>query len=178
MDRSSKGYVFGTTDVHIRGGEIGTDAGVLLGYGNVFGGGNEGFVYSPTGVKTGEQESDDQLENGLPKTGGGFYYKDGDTSKGLTLDCNITIEPYCKVIADGGISGFTANATTGVKASYVKGEYVPVEALNQLLNRNKDQGTEQAVGPKQWEKLDTRGITIHNALFAGGILSRNRSRMT
>ena len=180
MDRSSKGYVFGTTDVHIRGGEIGTDAGVLLGYGNVFGGGNEGFVYSPDGVKTGEQESDDQLVNGVPKTGGGFYYKNPvvasngnlTSSDGLSLDCNITIEPYCKVIAAGGISGFTANATTGVKDSYAKGEYVPVEALNQLQNRNKDDA-----GPKKWAKLDTSGITIHNALFAGGNITEGSDNL-
>ena len=180
MDRSSKGYVFGSTDVHIRGGEIGTEAGVLLGYGNVFGGGNEGFVYSATGVKTGEQESDDQLVNGVPKTGGGFYYEnpvvDGNgnltNSDGLSRDCYIAIEPYCKVTAAGGISGFTANATTGVKASYSEGEYVPVEALNQLQNRNKDNE-----GEKKWEKLDTRGITIHNALFAGGNITEGSDNL-
>jgi hypothetical protein len=97
MDLSSKGYVFGKTNVYIRGGEIGTNDGALYGYGNVFAGGNEGFVYSDTGVKTGKQSSDDDLENGKPKDGGGFYYIDGDKTKDLSLDCNVTIEPYCKV---------------------------------------------------------------------------------
>ena len=188
MDRSSKGYVFGSTDVHIRGGEIGTEAGVLLGYGNVFGGGNEGYVYSSTGKKVGSDRSDEHLTNGKPTDGGGFYYinpvttvNNGTTvlssDHGLSRDCYIVIEPYCKVIADDGISGFTANATTGVKASYAKGEYVPLEALNQLQNRNKDQGTEETPGPKKWDKLDTSGITIHNALFAGGNITEGSDNL-
>ena len=177
MDRSSKGYVFGSTNVHIRGGEIGTEAGVLLGYGNVFGGGNEGFVYSDKGVKTGVQESDNNLVKGVPETGGGFYYKNPvvnndkklTSSDGLSLDCNIAIEPYCKVTATNGI--------TIDGKSYAKGEYVPTEELNKLQNRNKDQGTEQAPGPKQWDKLDTSGITIHNALFAGGNITEGSDNL-
>ena len=188
MDRSSKGYVFGSTDVHIRGGEIGTKAGVLLGYGNVFGGGNEGYVYSATGTKAGSDRSDEHLTKGVPTDGGGFYYINPVTETvngknqlkshgGLTRDCYIAIEPYCKVTAEGGISGFTANATTGVKASYAKGEYVPLEALNQLQNRNKDQGTDEASGLKKWDKLDRSGITIHNALFAGGNITEGSDNL-
>ena len=41
-----KGYVFGQTEVDIYGGEVGTDEGVAQGYGNVFGGGDIGYVYS------------------------------------------------------------------------------------------------------------------------------------
>jgi hypothetical protein len=40
------GYVFGQTEVHIHGGEIGTVSGLADGDGNVFGGGDEGYVYS------------------------------------------------------------------------------------------------------------------------------------
>ena len=169
MDRSSKGYVFGSTDVHIRGGEVGTEEGLIRDFGNVFGGGNEGFVYSDKGVKIGEQESDDKLVNGIPATGGGFYYKnpvvDGNgklsSSGGLSLDCDISIEPYCKVIADDGI-------TIGSK-SYAKGEYVPVEELNKLKNRHNEHD--------QWERLDTRGIIIHNALFAGGNITEGSDNL-
>ena len=39
------GYVFGATDVEIYRGEIGTIASVREGHGNVFGGGNIGYVY-------------------------------------------------------------------------------------------------------------------------------------
>ena len=46
LDMKVKGYVFGQTDVNIYGGEIGTAEGLASGFGNVFGGGDEGFVYS------------------------------------------------------------------------------------------------------------------------------------
>ena len=40
------GYVFGQTEVFIHGGEIGTKEGIAKEYGNVFGGGDIGYVYS------------------------------------------------------------------------------------------------------------------------------------
>ena len=46
LDLQVKGFVFGQTDVNIYGGEIGTNEGLASGFGNVFGGGDEGFVYS------------------------------------------------------------------------------------------------------------------------------------
>ena len=161
MDRSSKGYVFGSTDVHIRGGEIGTEEGMLKGYGNVFGGGNEGFVYSGTGVKKGTDRSDERLTNGKPTDGGGFYYIDGNISKNLSLDCNITVEPYCKV-KDG--HSITIGSTT-----YTAGEYVPVEDLNKLKNRNN--------AAAQWEHLNIDGVTIHNAIFAGGNITEGSDNL-
>lgn len=42
----SDGYVFGNTSVSIRGGTIGTDETLAAGDGNVFGGGNIGYVYT------------------------------------------------------------------------------------------------------------------------------------
>ena len=161
MDRSSKGYVFGSTDVHIRGGEIGTEEGMLKGYGNVFGGGNEGFVYSGTGVKKGTDRSDERLTNGKPTDGGGFYYIDGNISNNLSLDCNITVEPYCKV-KDG--HSITIGSTT-----YTAGEYVPVEDLNKLKNRNN--------AAAQWEHLNIDGVTIHNAIFAGGNITEGSDNL-
>ena len=171
MDRSSKGYVFGSTAVHIYGGEIGTDAGVLQGYGNVFGGGNEGFVYSATGKKVGSERSDEKLTNGVPSDGGGFYYTGGDKTKGLTLDCYVEIAPKCKL--ESGTLTFTEKKDDDdnviVKSSYSAGEYVPAEALNQLKNWNND-------GSK-WAQLDTRGIVIHNALFAGGNITEGSDKL-
>ena len=145
MDKSSKGYVFGSTDVHIYGGEVGTETNVLKGYGNVFGGGNEGFVYSATGTK---DNSDG-------------YYKDSNSK--LSEDCKIAVEPQCKVIdADGVTIGVTA---------YAKGDYVPVEKLNTLKSR--DHADALAI----WNKLDTRGIVIHNSLFAGGNITEGSDKI-
>ena len=155
-DFSSKGYVFGSTAVSIRGGEVGTEEGVLQDFGNVLAGGNEGFVFSAVGMKKGTKVSDDELTDGIPTNGGGYYYEGGNIAKGLTRDCSAVIEPYCKVIADGGI---TIDGTT-----YAKGDYVPVEALNKLGNKNSS--------PADWAKIfkgdDTDGVVIHNAVFAGG----------
>ena len=145
MDKSSKGYVFGSTDVHIYGGEVGTETNVLKGYGNIFGGGNEGFVYSATGTK-------DNTD--------GYYY--GDNSK-LSEDCKIAVEPQCKVIADGGVTiGGTA---------YAKGDYVPIDKLNTLKSRA------HADALAIWNKLDTRGIVIHNSLFAGGNITEGSDKL-
>lgn len=157
MDISSKGYVFGSTDVHIRGGEVGTEAGVLRGYGNVFGGGNEGYVYSATGKKVGVRVSDSDRTEGMPTGGGGYYYKNGVISEGLTLDCNVDVEPYCRLTS--GTLSFSPVAGK-VAASYGVGDYVPVEALNQLKNKNSD--------GDRWNQLNQNGVKIHNAVFAGG----------
>ena len=128
-DFSSKGYVFGSTAVYIRGGEVGTEEGVVDDYGNVFAGGNEGFVFSAIGKKMGTKVSDDELVDGIPTNGGGYYYKDGVIANGLTRDCSAVIEPYCKVIAAGGI---TIDGTR-----YAQGDYVSVEALNKLGNKER-----------------------------------------
>ena len=145
MDKSSKGYVFGSTDVHIYGGEVGTETNVLKGYGNVFGGGNEGFVYSATGTKN---NSD------------GYYW---NSNSKLSEDCKIAVEPQCKVIADIGVTiGGTA---------YAKGAYVPVEELNKLQSRAHKEDS------LKWLKLDTRGIVIHNSLFAGGNITEGSDKI-
>ena len=127
MDLSSKGYVFGSTDVHILGGEVGTTEGVAKGYGNVFGGGNVGYVYSAKGKK---DDSD------------GYYRANGE----LTEDCRVNIEAC----------GIAKEAVLGVE----KGGIISNATLNTLTN-----------GSSEWSKIDQEGVTIHNAVFAGGNVS-------
>ena len=165
-DFDSKGFVFGATDVIIHGGEVGTEEGALLGYGNVFGGGNEGFVYSATGKKVGQKESDENMTNGMPTSGGGYYYEletlgsDGKPTTGsvLTSDCLVDVAPYCRVIN-----------TEGFSKEYPFGTYVPTEELNKLKNKNSD--------ADKWAKLDVTGITIHNAIFAGGNITEGSDKL-
>ena len=133
----SDGYVFGQTEVHIHGGEVGTDDGVELGYGNVFGGGDIGYVYSAyempdgtfrKGVKGGSRY------DGLYE---GYYYDhvwDNDTDdnqyfitdetgeREFTEDCKVLVEPHCKV-KTGSLS-FTIK--------YVKKEVVSEDDLAYL----------------------------------------------
>ena len=140
MDLSSKGYVFGKTDVQILGGVVGSEANISKGYGNVFGGGNIGYVYSATGTKQ---------EKAVPGTTDktAYYY---DTTGDLTEDCRVLITPYCQAktavtIPNGG--------------SYKAGEYIPAFELDKLKNKSAE---------TLWNNMDLAGVVVHNAVFAGG----------
>ena len=176
----SDGFVFGKTEVDIYGGEVGTAEGVTKGYGNVFGGGDIGYVYSAyednegnlyVGIKDGERY-DDKWE--------GYYYaykkgteaytpgpKPADDDEGWemdeneyvqTEDCKVLIEPHCKV-----------KTSVTIDREYAVGEYVPTSALNTLLNKTND--------ASRWNCLDTKGIIIHNAVFAGGNTSSGSAKV-
>ena len=105
MDLSSKGYVFGKTDVNIHGGSIGTVDGVAKGYGNIFGGGDLGFVYSATGTK-----------------GSDGYYR--DANKSLTEDCRVSVK----------VLGYATAPVTIDGKSYAKGDTISNETLDKLAN--------------------------------------------
>lgn len=163
-DFNAKGFVYGITRVALHGGEIGTTEGVAKGYGNVFGGGDIGFVYSSTGTKVGSNPNvlaEDGDHAGLPLDGGGYYYINGDMSLGMSLDCSVDVSPSCKVI---DASGITIDGKT-----FSQGEFVPVEYLNKLRNKIYDAA--------QWNKLNLDGIIIHNAIFAGGNVSAGSDKM-
>ena len=160
MDRSSKGYVFGQTEVNIYGGEVGTDEGVALGYGNVFGGGDIGYVYSAyqngSGVLSKGEKSGARYDNSeegyyYKHEGGAFVVVEGE--KIPTEDCKVLVEPWCKANSSITINGRT----------FAAGEYVPTSYLNWLGNKN----------DAQWsilseEDVNKEGIIIHNGVFAGG----------
>lgn len=171
----SDGYVFGQTEVNIFGGEVGTGAELALGNGNVFGGGDIGYVYSAyendakqlcVGIKDGERY-DNQYEGYYYKNEGGAYANgaytggqwvmDGDEYV-LTEDCKVLVEPHCRVKSAVTINGH----------SYAVGDYVPTSDLNHLKNKNESSA--------DWGCLDTKGIIIHNAVFAGGNTSSGSSR--
>ena len=149
------GYVFGSTEVNVYGGEVGTEEGVADGYGNVFGGGDIGFVYSGS-INDGNHDE----ETGSP---GHYYYKDKNDK--LTEDCRVVVSPYLQVMD---------NTATINGKDYAPYAYVPTEDLNTLPGKVNGQWT------GEWQKFFTeattgvqRGITIHNAVFAGGNVSSN-----
>ena len=170
----SDGYVFGQTEVDIHGGTIGTAKELARENGNVFGGGDIGYVYSAyeddgklyVGVKDGERYDDGHE---------GYYYAYNigttsydpttaiDASKWVkdegefvpTEDCKVLIEPYCKATSAVTVNGH----------AYAAGEYVTTKDLHTLGNKN-DGG---------WDGLDLSGITIFNAVFAGGNTSSGSS---
>ena len=182
VDMKCKGYVFGQTEVNIFGGEVGTDEGVAAGLGNVFGGGDEGSVYSAY-----EEDSHEGHELSFGKKDGerydglyeGYYFKnEWDGSKYdfvthnvapqgqpekleryFTEDCKVLVEPHCQTSAPIRIDGH----------DYESGEYVPTSALNKLKNKRVDAAI--------WDNLDADGIIIHNAVFAGGNIAAGSSSM-
>jgi hypothetical protein len=161
----SDGYVFGQTEVDIHGGEVGTNAELANGNGNVFGGGDIGYVYSAY------EDTDGALcfgkKSGVRYDDGdeGYYYqsKDGNYvivggEKILTEDCKVLVEPHARVLS--GTINYDGK-------DYNVGDYVPTAYLNTLGNKNSG----------QWGNLDTKGITIHNAVFAGGNTSSGSDKV-
>ncbi len=172
------GYVFGSTEVYIYGGEIGTAEGVIVkedgtgGYGNVFGGGDVGYVYSKGYFNEGINTTNLSRTTGTGSPGHTYYYYDNK----LTEDCKVVISPYLQVKTACTINGH----------SYSKYDYVPTDDLNTLPKKSSD-GT---FGDK-WPNLYTgvnknvstatddkeeRGVIIHNAVFAGGNVSSNSDK--
>ncbi|MBO4907584.1 MAG: hypothetical protein J5486_11250 [Bacteroidaceae bacterium] len=187
-----KGYVFGQTGVSIHGGEIGTDEGVALGYGNVFGAGDVSYVYSA--YKQGEnlyygQKSGKRFDSNIDEsnyTDEGYYYKakkNGDSyayiddkgdpigttgEKIMTEDCKVLVEPWLQV----------KNTSIPYDGkTYEVGEYIPIGYLNTLPKKEKasdewtawsdlDTGTKKTINDKT--VFTERGVIIHNAVFAGG----------
>lgn len=133
------GYVFGTTDVRVYRGTVGTDASLAEGKGNVFGGGNVGYVYSPGKKYDGVTEESTGLINGH------YYTNNNFTDR--TEDCQVVVSARCKVLEAVSINGH----------DYAVGDYVSTEDLNTL-----------DYNAVEWQKLDNMGITIRNAIFAGG----------
>ena len=156
------GYTFGQTEVHIHGGEIGTEEGVKeKGYGNVFGGGDLGYVYS--------KGYDNSLSR-ITSTGSPghtyYYYGEGENSH-LTEDCKVVVSPYLQV-KEGGTSVRFDGETYG------EFDYVPTDYLNTLPKDKNDDGwtnliTEETIDGKKVE----RGVIIRNAVFGGGNVASN-----
>lgn len=153
----SDGYVFGKTNVEIYRGTIGTDESLALGHGNVFGGGNIGYVYS-AGVKSDGTDG---------KIKGHYYHKTDDTNTNDINETTIRTED-CRVhIAAGAL--VTANSVIINSHTYSKGEFVHNADLNTL--------TYNADNPGAWNSLDDLGVTIRNAVFAGGNVSAGSDKV-
>ena len=200
MDQSSKGYVFGNTEVFIHGGEIGTKDATSLDDGNVFGGGDEGFVYSATGAKSSTD---------------GYYYN-GST---MTEDCKVVIAPSCPIKNIRILTNITRVKDAETQILYNAGDYISSSQFESLTASEKagygtvwnydntisvqvgsktyypitaDQNKEnpsQAFAPvedlnslteasPQWNSLDKTGIDIRNAVFAGGNISAGSDKMS
>ena len=168
--RYTDGYVFGQTAANIYGGTIGTPTTLLEGEGNVFGGGNIGYVYTKVGKKWNKTTD----PNPNITTGDDYYYKvktDGtwdlsaSNEKQFTEDCKVVVSPYCRVLDNQEIeiAGHTYKGAYLENGVFHHADYVPTSALNTISNKDNMDST----------KMDTKsGIIISNAVFAGGNVSQ------
>jgi hypothetical protein len=162
--RYTDGYVFGQTAVYIYGGEIGTAEGIADGYGNVFGGGNIGYVYSTGFYSTYTVSEKEDHPNGSTGSPNHWYYYDDHGN--LTEDCKVVVSPMLQVKPGKTVDG---------KGEY---EYVSTEFLN-TLQKSDDTWKNLFTGDKKDDgSIDPndpvdRGVMIHNAVFAGGNVSSN-----
>ena len=192
LDLNCKGYVFGQTEVDIHGGEVGTDEGMARSFGNVFGGCDEGTVYSAYedneghlcyGKKDGERYGESKYQ--------GYYYKYEKTNdtwgfvttsndeREFTEDCKVLVEPWLQV---------KNAAITYDGKTYKVGDYIPTAYLNTLPAKARG----ATAWPTGWDNVDAgtseekdgkliiteRGVVIHNAVFAGGNIASGSSSMS
>lgn len=158
------GYVFGQTEVYIHGGEIGTGEGLAEGYGNVFGGGDVGYVYSKGYFNAASR---------LTGTGSPNHYYYYDETGHLTEDCKVIVSPMLQVRESGTPITFGGE-------TYGPYDYVPTDYLNTLPAdktatgwMNLYTGDKLPDGTVNPDDPDERGIHIRNAVFAGGNVSSN-----
>ncbi len=140
----SSGFVFGKTEVYLHRGTVGTDETLKDEAGNVFGGGNIGYVYSVKGKKNGYSQQ---------FTTGHYYDREGK----YTEDCKVLITPVTVALED---------ITIGSK-SYKAGDFVPCSDLNTLYAND-----------SRWKQMDEQGVTVRNAVFAGGNVIQGTDIMT
>jgi hypothetical protein len=168
--RYTDGYVFGQTAANIYGGVIGNATTLLEGEGNVFGGGNIGYVYT----KIGQKWTTGPVNGNNPD---GYYYKvkdngEWDLDNGemqFTEDCKVVVSPHIKVLDNQTVTinnhtykGAYIDSQTG---EFHQPQYVPSSDLNKYAVK-KFLGNDTT-------KMDLKsGIIISNAVFAGGNVSQ------
>ena len=180
LDLSSKGAVFGQTEVRIHGGEVGTVEGMAREFGNVFGGGDEGYVYSAYenangsfGVgkrEEGGKRYDNQYQCYYYKhewdDDGNFVLNPVNNNHIFTEDCKVLVEPWLQVTSPITFKDSISNKDS----TYHVGNYIPKEYLDTLQKKDVFNDT----WPGGWANVDAgnaqkeRGVIIHNAVFAGG----------
>ena len=116
----------------------------------MFGGGNVGYVYSGDGTKGAN----------------GYYYNSNNL---LTEDCKVVVSPYAKVLANEielRLLDEEGHEIANSRKTFHKNEYVPTEYLN-CLDKDFIYNDKKIDKKLDW----VTGVTIHNAVFAGGNVS-------
>ncbi|MBQ6378748.1 MAG: hypothetical protein IJJ56_08140 [Prevotella sp.] len=140
------GYVFGKTEVYIHGGQVGTTEGLAEGYGNVFGGGDVGFVYG-TGYFD-QYTAAEKADNPKGSTGSPdhwYYYG--------SYQCHTAYGPY--KVGDIISSRAFGNMGTEEKEYWTEGKYLTEDCkvvVAPYLQKRTD-GSE-TIGDHEYNKYD------------------------
>ena len=199
-DLYTDGYVFGQTEVYIHGGEIGTVESVREGknYGNVFGGGDLGYVYSK-GYSNASTVADKAAnkETGSPDHYYYYYYDYkcktayGSYSVGDVIEASVydmmpsdekakwekesdaALVEDCKVVVSPYLQVKSAGGMSINGHNHPQYDYVETDDLN-TLPKDKSAWTDLYTGDKLTpDDTKERGVIIHNAIFGGGNVSSN-----
>ena len=157
------GYVFGQTDVHVHGGEVGTEEGMAQGHGNVFGGGDVGFVYSAyeyidnsgespvaklgRGMKSGKRYNDGLAFGDDGYDDEGYYYRANIDTKDAqgNIDPDYEHDPQtneklltedCKVLIEPHCRVKSGHTVTLTNILYPKDSGIPECDLKYLWEQN------------------------------------------
>ena len=181
----SDGYVFGQTDVKIYGGEVGTDEELANGNGNVFGGGDIGYVYSAyennnalcVGGKDGVRYDGQwegyyyKREHGAYNNSGQYIVPEGTENDGwfmdddeyvLTEDCKVLIEPHCKVQDIKVLKAITQKVGVNIVTLHTAGTGITNEQFNAIPAAVRD----TLIEGTHWEKISS--VTINNTTYSPG----------
>ena len=185
------GYIFGQTEVHIHGGEIGTVSGVADGDGNVFGGCDIGYVYSAyekNGV-TYQGKKDGVRYDPLYQ---GYYYQYEDDNyvtvqvpNGTYTAAEATAYNTAHASEPGHVDVLEGDTKYSTERQFTEDCKVLIEPHLKVTTPVTIDGHSYGVGQfvpidtlnylqnkttdaSKWECLDQTGIIIHNAVFAGG----------
>ena len=157
MDLTSKGYVFGNTEVHVHGGLVGTKNLANLEDGNVFGGGDEGFVYSASGStelgtdgyyysneitsykckETYTESETNYTKNQTISVEAYANIAEANKSKwdplyGLTEDCKVVVAPYAQVKSIKILQDITGTVDNKPVTYYKANDYITKAQFNEL----------------------------------------------
>ncbi len=202
-----KGYVFGQTRVNIYGGEVGTDEGMQYGYGNVFGGCDEGTVYSAymdgntlcIGKKDGVRYNEGLSPGDPGYNYQGYYYKykNGNYETINIYYTQAECDEYNTEhsLSEGAEGYRTTSTVKETERQFTEDCKVLVEPHTQAYvditipgggtykageyvpTSDLDKLKNKTADAAYWDNLDPDGIIIHNAVFAGGNIAAGSSSM-
>ena len=186
-----KGYIFGQTEVYVHGGEIGTVSGLADGDGNVFGGSDEGLVYSAYEKANGTLAIGKKDGVRYDPMYQGYYYKyeNGEfvtekvesgtytAAEATAYNTEHASDPGFVTVSEGDKKydyerNFTEDCKVVVEPHLKATAPVNIDGhdynVGEYVPTSALNTLQNKNSDAKWASLDDAGIIIHNAVFAGG----------